>query len=516
MARPDLIHVADLDAALTDTRFDAVIWVTADIHAGPDPIAASIKARAAIDTRLGDAPALLSAPGLPGNRLVVAPTGRLDRIQDDVRRISDAAAAGIALARDAGARTPVIVASVPADAFARTDEALALGALDGLWAPLSAREALGEAACEPITHVGVVAPQAVLDLAAAIEDGRRLARDLCGTEPERMRPQAFADYCVEAFAGTAVQVEVKTDVDAYPLLSAVARASTVVERHRPCVARLTYTPAGPVHTTLLLAGKGVTYDTGGADLKPSGHMAGMSRDKGGAAAAAGMMLSIATLAPAGVAVIAELGLVRNSVGPDSFVTDEIIKSHAGVRVRIGNTDAEGRLVMADLLSHLRLDAEKVPGPHLFTVATLTGHAVIAMGEYSVAVDNKPARAERTAETIAAIGEVWGDPLELSRLRREDFAIIAPRTANEDVISCNNLPSSGTPRGHQFPMAFLARASGLEDGPYRYTHLDIAGAATIGSDWQHGRPTGRPVAALTAWTLMLAERFAPATEAVCDA
>lgn len=507
MARPDLISVADHDAALTDPRFDAVVWVCADVHAGPQSIAGLIKAHSAIDARLGQAPALLHAPALPGGRLIVAPTGRLDRIQDDVRRISDAAAAGIALARDAGARTPVVLASVPDGAFERSAEALALGALEGLWAPLSAREALGEAACEPITRVGVVAAPAVLTVAAAMEDGRRLARDLCGTEPERMRPEAFADYCVAAFAGTGVQVEIKADVDEYPLLAAVSRASMVVPRHRPRIARLTYTPDGPVHTTLLLAGKGVTYDTGGADLKTGGHMAGMSRDKGGAAAAAGMVRSIAALAPKGVAVIAELGLVRNSVGPDSFVTDEIIKSHAGVRVRIGNTDAEGRLVMADLLSHLREDAAKVPGPHLFTVATLTGHSVIAMGEYSLAMDNKPARAERTAEAIAATGEIWGDPFELSRLRREDFAIIAPRTANEDVISCNNLPSSRTPRGHQFPMAFLARASGLEDGPYRYTHMDIGGSATVGSDWQHGRPTGRPVTAVTAWAMTLAEREA---------
>ena len=504
MARPDLLFVPDLSAALSDARFDAVIWVTADVHAGPAALATPIKAQAAIDARFGKTAALLHAPQLPGGRLIVAPTGRLDRIQDDVRRVSDAAAAGVALARDAGARRPVVAASVPEGAFERVDEALALGALDGLWAPLSAREALGEATCEPITQLGVVAPQAALTLAEAIEDGRRIARDLCGTEPERMRPEGFADYCVAAFADTPVQVEIKTDVSDYPLLSAVARASMVVDRHRPRVARLTYTPEGPIHTTLLLAGKGVTYDTGGADLKTGGHMAGMSRDKGGAAAAAGMVRSIATLAPKGVAVIAELGLVRNSVGPDSFVTDEIIKSHAGVRVRIGNTDAEGRLVMADLLSHLRGDAERVPGAHLFTVATLTGHAVIAMGPYSLAMDNKPARAVGTAEAIAAIGEIWGDPVELSRLRREDFAIIAPRTANEDVISCNNLPSSQTPRGHQFPMAFLARASGLEDGPHRYTHLDIGGSATEGSDWQHGRPTGRPVAAMTAWALSLAE------------
>jgi len=85
------------------------------------------------------------------------------------------------------------------------------------------------------------------------------------------------------------------------------------------VVRLEYVPQGPVEQTLLFAGKGLTYDTGGADLKTDGHMAGMSRDKGGAAAVAGFVLAVARLGLPGVKVVAELGVVRNSIGPDSFV-----------------------------------------------------------------------------------------------------------------------------------------------------------------------------------------------------
>jgi leucyl aminopeptidase len=81
-------------------------------------------------------------------------------------------------------------------------------------------------------------------------------------------------------------------------------------------------------------------------------------------------------------------------------------------------------------------------------------------------------------------------------------VVKTPTQNEDVLSCNNLPSSRTPRGHQFPMAFLSIASGLDDGPYRYTHMDIGGSAVEGCDWQWGRPTGRPVVALCAWAMGL--------------
>lgn len=500
MARPDLVPVDTMADALRDARFDAVVWVT-DSMSGPTPLASAVSAYGAIDASFGAQPMVLPAPDLPGGRLVFAPTGPLDRIQDDVRRLGDAAMAGIRLARDAGARCPLVVSTVQVD-FPNETLVLALGALDGLWAPLVAREAEGEAALEPIETVGVLGAGSVLRQAMAIEDGRRLARDLCGTEPERMRPEAFADTCKAAFAGTGVKVDIETDVAAYPLLAAVARASMVVERHRPRIVRLSWLPAGPIHTTLLISGKGVTYDTGGADVKTDGHMAGMSRDKGGAAAAAGFVRAIAALKPKGLAVIADLGLVRNSIGPDSFVTDEIITSHAGVRVRIGNTDAEGRLVMADLLSRLREDAEKVPGPHLMTLATLTGHSVIAMGPYSIAMDNGPAHAERAATAIADAGEAWGDPVEVSRLRREDYAMVKAPTRNEQVLSCNNLPSSRTPRGHQFPMAFLSIASGVEGTALRYTHMDIGGSAVENCDWQWGRPTGRPVVALCAWALGL--------------
>ena len=106
----------------------------------------------------------------------------------------------------------------------------------------------------------------------------------------------------------------------------------------------------------MLVGKGITYDTGGADLKTGGHMAGMSRDKGGAAGVAGFVKAVAGIRPQGVKVVAELAVVRNNIGALAFVSDEIIVGRSGVRVRIGNTDAEGRLVMADCLAKLVSEA----------------------------------------------------------------------------------------------------------------------------------------------------------------
>ena len=128
--------------------------------------------------------------------------------------------------------------------------------------------------------------------------------------------------------------------------------------------------------------KGITYDTGGADIKAGGVMAGMHRDKCGAAAVAGFfqvdmvffshslflchipsknlfrefqlcLQILAAYKPKGLKVIGAMSCVRNSVGHDCYVADEIIESRAGCRVRVGNTDAEGRMVMADPLCQMK-------------------------------------------------------------------------------------------------------------------------------------------------------------------
>jgi leucyl aminopeptidase len=202
-----------------------------------------------------------------------------------------------------------------------------------------------------------------------------------------------------------------------------------------------------------------------------------------------------------VRVVGLLGAVRNSIGSDSYVTDEIIPSRAGVRVRIGNTDAEGRLVLADLLAALREEAEKSPSATLFTVATLTGHAALAHGPFTAVMENGASKKRHIAEALVRAGDALGDGIELSSIRPEDYAFIVGKSATEDVLSCNNLPSARTPRGHQFPAAFLDVVSGLRasnqksNGAIAYLHVDIAGSALANGNWQTGTPTGSPVLAL---------------------
>jgi len=506
MSYPTPIVISDVNNALSDGNWDAVIVVGESFDSNlPEPLSSVVSAQSEFDQRIGKSIVSFVSESVAQKRVVLAPTGQLNRYYDDVRRFYDAAKSAAAEVVKMGAVKPLLlVLENDNPAFENAAMVSYLGFSQALWQPLEAREALGEA-IEPVSMVGLVSNKVDAARASAIESGKYAARDLCGTEPERMAPPRFAEYCEQSFAGTDVKVSViddmKTLENDFPLLWAVARASIEVERHQPRVIRLEYTPKGDINQTLMLVGKGIVYDTGGADLKTGGHMAGMSRDKGGAAAVAGFMKSVAELAPLGVKVVAEIAAVRNSIGAEAFVTDEIITGHSGIRVRIGNTDAEGRLVMADLLSRLREEALDEVNPVLFTVATLTGHAARAVGPYTALVENGVSHKAGIGANIVEQGDLVGDPCETSRSRREDYDFVQPRTKADDLLSSNSAPSAITARGHQFPMAFMSLVSGLDqhdvnsEQPIPYLHVDIAGSGVEGGDWQHGKPSAAPVAAL---------------------
>lgn len=510
MAFPSPNPILNLDDALNNIQYDSLIIIADDFSKINNEALVQVTTQlSAIDARVGNQVVVTVCEFAPGKRLILVPTGNLNRDYDDVRRYFDATKKAIIEAKASGSVNPVIyLADKPSSQlFEHALTVSYLGACQALWQPLEAREHLGES-IEPVQTIGLVgATQQICDYASAISAGQYAARDLCGTEPERMAPPRFAQYCEALFADSNVEVEVISDSDVinknYPMMATVARASMPVERHQPRVVKLTYTPQGEVNKTLMFVGKGLVYDTGGADLKVGGHMSGMSRDKGGAASVAGFVKSVSDYQAKGVKVVAFLTVVRNSIGSDCFVPDEIITTREGVRVRIGNTDAEGRLAMGDLLSEIKDLAKNEVNPEIFTVATLTGHAARAMGPYSALVENGPARSAKVSRNIADSGDLWADGAEVSRSRREDYDFIQPHTLADDVLSSNNAPSAVTARGHQFPMAFLAIASGLDkhgndsELPLPYVHIDIAGSGVEGGDWQHGKPTAASVASLFA-------------------
>ncbi|PIA12898.1 Zn-dependent exopeptidase [Coemansia reversa NRRL 1564] len=497
------------------------------------------------DRAFGSSVVLVPVASVGGGRLVFSPTGSLDDDTDDVRKIYDAVKRGVAKAIEAGARRPAVMlaiqppltdAGLDADYSRSTDVAL-LAALDASYVTLVVREyrqaTLGaEAVVENLLSIDLVVNAAIdktelhaaVERVAAIETGRRLTLDMGYGDPERMTPHKCAQTIKSAVAAVSgIEYEEITDLDVikrdYPLLYNSARASFAEKRTWPCVVKLEYRSPEPaeVKEHLYLVGKGVTFDTGGISLKTGGSMRGMSYDKLGACAVAGFAIATGVMRAAAVNLSCVLAFERNSIGPNSLLPDEVLLSRAGVRVLINDTDAEGRLVMADPVAECRerIMAGRAAGytvpSAIYTVATLTGHVIRAYGFYGATVANGPARRGRYDRRIAAAGSAYGDPFENSIMRREDHDFVRSRTDREDVYQSNHQPSTLTDRGHQYPAAFLIKASGLdkhslqagEAAAIPFVHLDIAGSAEDGADQGLGLGglTGSPVATFAGafWT-----------------
>jgi len=508
MAGPCPVPRLSLCKELDSTEYDALVWVGPDYKVAPsESIISAVSSMVKVDASVTTGGCVVPV-SLPCGRLVFSPTGPVDRDYDDLRRFAEAAASGVKRAVVAGSKNPLLMVQGTMLNKEEKECQLAglLGALSALYVPLEMRE-VGEKEARKVDSMGWMGEKEVMEKALAIERGRVVARDIGGSDPERMAAPRVEEYVQDVFKGTKVKIEVMKGQEffesEYPCLAAVNRCASTVPRHDGRVIWLTYEGEGVAKKTVYLVGKGITYDTGGADIKAGGVMAGMSRDKCGAAAAAGLMKTLAELQPPSVKVVVAMCMVRNSVGANCYVADEIITSRAGVRLRVGNTDAEGRMAMVDVLCRAKELALSDPDPQLFTVATLTGHACLAVGNYSTIMDNGPARAAGTALKMQEAGEKIGDMFEISTVRREDWDFVKDKSGEfVSVLQCNNAPSSRTPRGHQFPAAFMMQVSGLDKHmmsskePLKYSHMDIAGSAGNLPD----PTTGAPIPALVQWLL----------------
>ncbi|KAL4635984.1 putative aminopeptidase W07G4.4 isoform X1 [Arapaima gigas] len=490
-------------------KFDGIVLVAQSYEHLPselEDLQGPLQDYSSVDSGFTEEVVLVKVPGLPGNRLIFASTGPVNRDYDDVRRFSEAAVKGIKRAIKAGMQRPLLV-SPQHSSYERSPLVAALGALHALYMPLEICEAKLKSSPHKVAVLGLWVKddeqgKYLVNLATALEAGRVVCRDIGGSDPERMAAPRVAEYVQSIFKDSSVEASVVSELSTfekeYPCLAAVNRCANAVPRHQGRVIKLQYCGDGPVKNTLMMVGKGVTYDTGGADIKAGGVMAGMHRDKCGAAAVAGFFQVLARLKPKHLKVVGAMAMVRNSVGSDCYVSDELVVSRAGHRIRVGNTDAEGRMVMVDLLCEMKEKALNEVNPELFTIATLTGHAIRAMGpNYSIIMDNGPAHQSGNAHLWQAAGEVLGDIFEVSSIRREDYEFHRGQSEYEEILQSNNLPSSATPRGHQTPAAFLIMASGLNkhgvdsNNPLPYSHIDIAGS----SGPFPGIPTGAPILAM---------------------
>ena len=237
-------------------------------------------------------------------------------------------------------------------------------------------------------------------------------------------------------------------------LLAVAAGS----RNTPRLVIMEYAPKGSKQT-IALVGKGVTFDAGGINLKPSGGLEDMKIDMSGAAAVAATLISAAKLKPR-VRLVGVMPLVENMISGSATRPGDIIKSHAGKTIEIGNTDAEGRLILADAMSYT---LKKYKPDIMVDVATLTGACVVALGEKIAGLFTPD---DALAEAIVESGQktherIWRLPLP------EDYKELL----KSELADTNNM--SSTRWGGAITAALFL--SGFTEGT-RWAHIDIAGPA----------------------------------------
>jgi leucyl aminopeptidase len=371
----------------------------------------------------------------------------------DAPGLAEAEAAGAAgMAALLRARCVAIDASaLPPDQAA----SMALGAALRAWYPPSRRTQTDDDA-PLVEHLDLVAGDGAADAwsrNAAVLAGVTFARDLVAEPANTLTPLRFVERLQRLVEAGIVLDVLHADAlraQNFGALLAVGGGAA----NPPCLAVLRWRgPAGAI----AFVGKGVTFDTGGISIKPADQMWDMRADMAGAAACAGAMLAMA-LRGADASAVAILPLAENAVGAASYRPSDILRMHDGSTVEVVDTDAEGRLILADALSYARTLQPRA----IVDLATLTGSIVTALGHHKAGLfANNDAWAARVAAAGASVGEnLWRMPVDASHRRAIDSPIA-------DLRQCS--PERFQPDACQ-AAAFLREFAG--ETPW--AHLDIAG------------------------------------------
>ncbi len=311
-----------------------------------------------------------------------------------------------------------------------------------------------------------------------------LVRDLVNTPAADMGPEELA----AAAHGVAAEFDARFAVTVgdglleanYPMIHAVGRASS----RAPRLIDFTWGAADAPRVTLV--GKGVCFDTGGLDIKPSSGMRLMKKDMGGAATVLGLARMIMA-AGLGVRLRVLIPAVENSVSGDAFHPGDVLSSRKGLTVEIGNTDAEGRLVLADALAA----ADEETPDLLLCCATLTGAARVALGPEIVPFYTDD---DALAGDLARHAGAQHDPLWRMPLWKPYKAMIESRVA--DLDNAGEAPFAGSVTAALFLRAFVERAGA-------YAHFDLFAWTPKA---RPGRPVGGEAQAMRALFALLAERY----------
>ena len=311
-----------------------------------------------------------------------------------------------------------------------------------------------ERAIEVIHHAEVVAM------------ATNFTRDIVNTTPEDCYPKRLAQL-----AQTLEKKDVVCNIlkpkelkkEGMNMLLAVSRAS----RHKPRVIHLSYKPKNPQYC-ISLVGKGLTYDSGGLSLKPADYMATMKSDKSGGATVLGIMKAVSEL-KLPIEVHGFIGAVENMIGGDAYKPDDVLMAKNGKTVEVKNTDAEGRLVLGDLLVYAQ---QEVSSDYLFDFATLTGACVVGVGQYTSGVMGYNHRLKERVVSLAYQSGEFATRLDFNRYLAKTL------TSNiADLSNISNTRYGGAITAGQFLAEFIT-----EENREKWVHIDIAGPAFVEHIW----------------------------------
>ena len=312
-----------------------------------------------------------------------------------------------------------------------------------------------------------------LDSGRILGEGINLTRRLVNEPPDQIHPESFADSAKKVADECGLEIEIwdqqKLESERCGALLAVAQGSV----RPPRLVIMGHNGGKPGDAPLALVGKGVTFDSGGLSLKPSDGMKTMKCDMAGAATVLGAMQAIARL-KLPVNVVGLMGLVENMPGAGAFKLGDVLRTRNGKTIEVLNTDAEGRLVLADVLA-VAVDRGAAK---IVDLATLTGACVVALGtDVAGLMANDQSWCDRVIQAAGACGEpAWQLPM---------FAEYGEQIKSE-VADIKNIGSGrwgGAITAAKFLEEFVAEVP--------WTHIDIAGPSFLEKTkpWLDGGASG---------------------------
>ena len=399
----------------------------------------------------------VALPGPDGRRVVAVGLGDIDVTPEQVRRAAGNAVRKAAkLAGDGLVSVAVCLDAVEPEVIKGAAE----GALLGVYSFVKLSVDQPPAKVSSITVVsssGKPAARRAIDTATVVARAVCLARDWVNEPANVLYPETFADSARGAAKGSRIEVEVLDDKalerGGYGGLLAVGGGSA----HGPRLVRYSYSPRG-AKSHLVLVGKGITFDTGGLNLKPADGMYTMKDDMAGAAAVLAATSAIAELGLK-VRVTSYAAMAENMPSGTAYRPSDVLTMYGGTTVENVNSDAEGRLVMADALVRAGQDSPDL----IVDVATLTGACVVALGE-------------RVAGLMASGDEAADKVLEAAETAGEAFwqLPIPDGTRAKLDSKVADLRSGGNRAGGALTAAAFLQTF-VQPGVL-WAHLDIAGPA----------------------------------------